>query len=64
MASDTESDNTVSTDDDDDDEQPLTHVTSLKSRKEKKVTRSYILNVFVSFCNSLIHLRKIMAIIN
>lgn len=48
MASDTESDNTVSTDDDDDDEQPLTHVTSLKSRKEKKVTRSYILNVFVS----------------
>ena len=45
MASDTESDNTVSTDDD---EQPLTHVTSLKSRKEKKVTRSYILNVFVS----------------
>lgn len=48
MASDTESDNTVSTDDNDDDEQPLTHVTSLKSRKEKKVTRSYILNVFVS----------------
>lgn len=48
MASDTESDNTVSTDDDDYDEQPLTHVTSLKSRKEKKVTRSYILNVFVS----------------
>ena len=50
MASDTESDNTVSTDDDDDDddEQPLTHVTPLKSRKEKKVTRSYILNVFVS----------------
>ena len=48
MASDTELDNTVSTDDDDDDEQPLTHVTSLKSRKEKKVTRSYILNVFVS----------------
>ena len=48
MASDTESDNTVSTDDSDDDEQPLTHVTSLKSRKEKKVTRPYILNVFVS----------------
>ena len=48
MASDTESDNTVSTDDNDDDEQPQTHVTSLKSRKEKKVTRSYILNVFVS----------------
>lgn len=48
MASDTESDNTVSTDDNDDDEQPVTHVTSLKSRKEKKVTRSYILNVFVS----------------
>ena len=48
MASDTELDNTVSTDDNDDDEQPLTHVTSLKSRKEKKVTRSYILNVFVS----------------
>lgn len=48
MASDTESDNTVSTDDNDDDEQPLTHVTSLKSRKEKKVTRSYILNMFVS----------------
>lgn len=48
MASDTESDNTVSTDDNDDDEQPLTHVTSLKSRKEKKVTCSYILNVFVS----------------
>ena len=48
MASDTESDNTVSTDDNDDDEQPLTHVTSSKSRKEKKVTRSYILNVFVS----------------
>lgn len=48
MASDTESDNTVSTDDNDDDEQPLTHVTSLKSREEKKVTRSYILNVFVS----------------
>lgn len=48
MTSDTESDNTVSTDDNDDDEQPLTHVTSLKSRKEKKVTRSYILNVFVS----------------
>lgn len=48
MASDTESDNTVSTDDNDDDEQPLTHVTSLKSRKEKKVTRSYILKVFIS----------------
>ena len=48
MASDTESDNTVSTDDNDDDEQPLTHVPPLKSRKEKKVTRSYILNVFVS----------------
>lgn len=49
MASDTESDNTVSTDDnDDDDEQPLTHVTSLKSRKEKKVTGAYILNVFLS----------------
>lgn len=48
MASDTESDNTVSTDDNDDDEQPLTHFTPLKSRKEKKVTRSYILNVFVS----------------
>ena len=50
MASDTESDNTVSTDDDDDDddEQPLTHVNSLKSRKEKKVTFSYILNVFLS----------------
>ena len=45
MASDTESDNTVSTDDDD--EQPLTHVTSLKSRKEKKVTGAYILNVFL-----------------
>ena len=53
MASDTESDNTVSTDDDDDDdddddEQPLTHVISLKSRKEKKVTGAYILNVFLS----------------
>ena len=53
MASDTESDNTVSTDDDDDDdddddEQPLTHVTSLKPRKEKKVTSDYILNVFLS----------------
>lgn len=48
MASDTESDNTVSTDDNDDDEQPLTHVTSLKSRKEKKVTGAYILNVFLS----------------
>lgn len=48
MASDTESDNTVSTDDDDVDEQPLTHVTSLKSRKEKKVTGAYILNVFLS----------------
>lgn len=47
MASDTESDNTVSTDDDDV-EQPLTHVTSLKSRKEKKVTGAYILNVFLS----------------
>lgn len=47
MASDTESDNTVSTDDNDDDEQPLTHVTSLKSRKEKKVTGAYILNVFL-----------------
>ena len=48
MASDTESDNTVSTDDDDDDEQPFTHVISLKSRKEKKVTGAYILNVFLS----------------
>ena len=48
MASDTESDNTVTTDDNDDDEQPLTHVTSLKSRKEKKVTGAYILNVFLS----------------
>lgn len=48
MASDTESDNTVSTDDNDDDEQPLTHVISLKSRKEKKVTGAYILNVFLS----------------
>ena len=50
MASDTESDNTVSTDDDDDDddEQPLTHVNSLKSRKEKKVTSAFILNVFLS----------------
>ncbi|CAH3017538.1 unnamed protein product, partial [Porites evermanni] len=40
VASDTESDNTVSTDDNDDDEQPLTHVISLKSRKEKKKTRT------------------------
>ena len=48
MASDTESDSTVSTDDNDDDEQPLTHVTSLKSRKEKKVTSAYILNVFIT----------------